>query len=145
MFRNPLHTGIFSIQSLAIANPGAGVQISTACPVNARIMLLSMTLLYTSSANVADRYIGIGINDAIAIITAQLSTVAHTAGNAYTYYFNFGQVATLDLTAFNIITSGMPQNAYMEPGDSLLSTVVNMDAGDTITSIRVRFAQWIRG
>lgn len=145
MFENPLNTGVFSIQSATIANPAAGTQISYSPPANARIMPISMTLLYTASAAAANRYVGIGMNDGTRIVTAQISTVAQTANQVFTYYFNFGQVATLDLSAANIITSGMPRNVFLEPGDTGVSTVVGMDAGDTITIIRLRFAQWIRG
>lgn len=140
---NPMHAAVYDLATVAPANPGANTQLDWACPDNARVHILQLTYLFTTDANAANRNhiieaVSGGVNQPVAA-----STVNHTASLAWRITYPMGLPAEVDLTASTYLLIPFPTGIILEPGDSIETNIQNMQAGDAITAIVIRYKQWV--
>jgi hypothetical protein len=131
----PIGAGLGVQEPFAPASPAAGANLSFVCDGRGLRRLQTLVLTLTTSAVVAARYLkvewqgGDGKAYAVAAVAATLA-----ASLTQRYVFAVGYAAQ----AWNTGTDGFaPLPAVLlSPGDSLVTVVDNLDAGDTLTVIR---------
>lgn len=107
--------------------------------------LLALRLTFTTSAVVATRTMQIAHRGASAgADTAnRILNRTQTASTAFDYYFDQTWPLDTDLSGgFNVMHNNL-FDVYVMPADILKTTVVNLQAGDTITSIIGLIREWI--
>lgn len=140
--RNPVDSAVFDLVTAIIANPAAGDNLTYAVPANARIEIIYLGFILATDANAANRYPTIlGATPTLNQTMAAAAT-AQVASKTYGWSFVAGLPAEVDLSAANIVVVPMSTRLILEPGDSLESYLVNIQAGDAITSIITRYKQW---
>lgn len=123
------------------ANPGAGNDISVVVPTGARWKFHGMGFDVTSSADVADRFIALYVDDAGRSIFTSAYGPAQAASLTKSYYFaNCGYFTTAFVS--NNLSIGFP-NLILAAGMHISSSAFNLQLADTITSVTLLIEEWI--
>lgn len=141
--RNPVNSNVFDLVTTIIPDPGAGNDIAWPCPANSRVEFIYLGFIFTTNANVADRYISILGATPTLNQTMGSSSIAQPATNTWGRAFVASLSQEVDLSAVNIVVTPISPFLTLEPGDSLETMVHNIQAGDTIASIITRYRQWV--
>jgi len=141
--RNPVNQNVYDLVTAVIPDPAAGAQLTWACPDNARVQILYLGFIFATDANAANRYPTITATTPAVAQTMAASTIVQTATLTYGWAFVSELPELADLSAQNIVAVPMSPALILEPGDTLDSYVLNIQAGDAITSIITRYKQWV--
>ena len=137
-----LNTCVFSLESLAVANPGAGNNLTIAPSTAIRIELISLSFLLTCDANAANRLVTLTLSNGSIIVPFSATPGFQTANEAITYYFSQGMVNSDASASIQSIFAPLPRHLYFDPGDSLITDIFNIQVGDAITNVVYRFKYW---
>lgn len=140
---NPIHAQTFDLVTVIGVDPGAGNDFSYPVPANSRIEAIYIGFIFSTDANAANRYTI--ISGATPTLNQQMgaSAIAQTAGLTWGQGHVAGLPQEVDLSAQNITLTPMSPNLILEPGDALEANILNIQAGDAIASIIIRYKQWI--
>jgi hypothetical protein len=140
---NPVHTAVFALGTAIGTDPGAGANFSWPCPGNSRVQILYCSYICATDANAANRYHTLLVDTGALTPIQAGCTVAQVASKTYGIAFIAGLAATVDLSAQNQIYIPMAPDTFLSPGEALESFLINKQATDTISSIIIRYKQWI--
>ena len=140
--KNPVHENTFQIVTTDVTDPAAGANFDYDVPDNARIEPIALRFSFAADANAANRYPML-----IALVpTSQLligaSDAAITANETIAIHFVTGLANNIDLTGDNLLVVASSDQMFLNPGDSLQSAILNIQAGDQISNIRFRYKLW---
>ena len=135
-------TNIFSLESLAVANPGAGNNLSISPNPALRIEITALSFLLTADANAANRLVTLTLSDGAVVTPISASPGFQTANEAITYYFSTGMINSDASASIQSIFTSLPKNLFLDPGDSVISDILNIQVGDAITNVTYRFKFW---
>jgi len=131
----PVGVGLGVQEPFAPQNPAAGANLAFVCDGRGLRRLQSLVLTLATSAVVASRYLkvefqgGDGKAYAVAAVAATLS-----AGSTQRYVFALGEGSQSWNTGTDAFAPLPP--VLLSPGDSLVTVVDNIDAGDQLSVIR---------
>lgn len=140
--RNPVHAQVYDLVTAIITNPATGANLTYSVPANARIQIDYLGFIFTTNATAADRYPTILGTTPTLNQTVGGSAVPQTASNTWGWAFVAGYPETENISAQNVMVVPLSPNLILEPGDALESYILNIQAGDAITSIITRYKQW---
>lgn len=134
------------VVTIAGTPPGAGNNFSYLVPANSVMQVIAVTCRLTTSAVVADRWVGTLAGQGALLTQHNWAPAVQTASSACIYSFSIG-VAPMDMRP------GMPNQKCALPccltlrddpvnPDALWIVVNNKDAGDVIDAIVLRYYQW---
>ena len=126
------------------ANPAAGNNFSVAVPIHTIALVTSISFVLTTDATVANRTVLLMSNDGVDNLFITPAPVTQVASQAFTYIAQAGNAATQAPTAYGYKVFSLSQLNYLRFGDSFNSIIDGMQAADTITSIKIRYMQWIQ-
>lgn len=140
---NALGPDPVAIITLAPADPAAGANLSLTVNANARWQLLFIGFLLTTDVNAATRLINMHGFDGTDIIYNAMPSATQTASLNIRYHFNtgIGRSTTGGSSANQIIS--INADFLLNLGDSIRTTITNIQVGDQISDVRVRVKQWI--
>jgi hypothetical protein len=119
--------------------PGAGANLSYTVPTGPALMIESLTCVFTTDANVANRLMRFRVKRGGSVLGGWAHTASHTASTANTYFFARGMTTSTSSTAS--VSVAMPALPPLLPGDILETNVASIQVGDAITSIVIWFTQ----
>jgi len=132
---------------IAITNPAAGADWSVTVPTGARWELVSASMLYTASAVAANRQPRLTVDDGTNIVFEGPSVAAITAGLAIreSWGAGAGGPVSADITTGGAVSSGLPNDLYLEGGWRVRSSTGAIDGGDTWTAGSLYVREWLEG
>lgn len=144
---NKFKTERHDLITVDVGDPGAGSYLRWNVPANRVIVVVGIAVELHTTVVVADRWlypcIQTGGIQTMLISPAMQSQPANTN---LTYYLSKG-IAPIDLqgAAPGIAMVVGPLSCAMEIkfGESILIAVQNIDVGDTLTDIRIRYWEWM--
>ncbi len=141
--QNPLNTNVFDVITLGPANPAAGANFTLSVNANSRWRIIGLDFTVQTDGTAANRIVEVHGFDGTDIIQVTRSLNLHTASLTIDYNANTGTGQAHE--GGSIIDIQMPLNndLYLNIGDSIRITVINIQTGDQISDIRVRVQQWI--
>jgi len=141
--QNPVDISVFDLVTVIIPDPGAGNQIEYACPVNARIEILYLGFIFNTAAIVSSRYVQVlGVTPTLSQ-TMGACAIPQTTTLTWGWAWVAGLPQLVDLSAQLRMIIPMSPSLVLKPGDSLETSIINMQATDVISSIICRYRQWI--
>lgn len=129
------------VRTVAVPNPGAGLEWSAAVPSGAYWELLSIVATLSTSAVVANRAPRFQVTDEQSNVIDSISggTIT-TAGGAARYSLMAGLGATITT---GVGSSSLPSPPLLLlPGWSIVSSTVAIDAGDLWSGVRLQVREW---
>lgn len=132
------------IKTVTGTNPAAAVEVSEACPANARWRLLSAYLVLTTDANVANRTVNIVITDGASTYQQYAAGAVQTASLGYNYIIAAGypiKDTAIDARAFMRIP--IPNDVILFQGWTLDTVIDGKQAGDDWSTVRLVVEEWI--
>lgn len=121
-----------------VANPGAGNQWTATVPAGKRWKVISAVATLTTSAVVANRIPGIVLTvGGVPVFANQWGGAGVTASLVRTILSQQGTTLGSSAGPFNstVIPITLDYTGWLNAGDTIASTTVAMDAGDTYTNI----------
>jgi len=139
---NPVALNIFSARTINLPDPGGGNPLLWICPANSRILIHSIKYdLTVMFANIFPRtliYRGPGEICGIAASSVAPNALTITGVNLSTGFVDSNYRA-----ADNFLSSPLPTDLFLGPGDQLLLTTVAMGVNIILTNVYVSYHQWI--
>jgi len=137
-----VNTTEFSIKSDTIANPAGGADFTIPAILSLRRELLSLRFTFTCDATVMNRLVHLHHTDGTNVTGVSTGPGLQTASEAIIYEFATSQL-TLDASGpLGLMQGQIPTNTFMNGGDSIYSVIDNIQAGDAITDITLRYKFW---
>jgi len=139
---NPTDDRVFSHVHDTVANPGAGNPINYPCPPNARIRLTSFVYRITNIGTTAWPIVQI-IDTAANVITIAASK--NKIQNIHTEEVgaSVGIKDSVHLTTEDELRFGLPDEIFVEPGETLRFTVPNLTASQSIINFALSYDLWV--
>lgn len=141
--QNPLSTSIFDVITLAPADPAAGANLALNVNANARWQILFVGFRLVTDAQAATRLINLHGFDGTDIIYNIMPSASHIASTDKQYHFNTGAGRSTTGGSASDQIIALNSDMYLNIGDSLRTTITNIQTGDQISDVRVRVKQWI--
>jgi len=135
--------GTGQLLSVSVANPAAGADWSFIALTNTRVRIVSLKAVFTASAAVANRSIGVRLiqtalqswlGEAEANVVA--SSVTQVAGTALPGY-------ATSITNYQLLP--LPPALYLASTDTLQSTTGGIDVADQWSAIALAMERWLIG
>ena len=140
--QNPLHSDVFDLVTLTIANATHPTYPILTCPANARIQLISATFAHTTTA--VPHYVFIKAEDpSNYTFGLTISTVDQGVVDTWNYHFVSGVPNIIDLSAQNLVIVPLSSSLIINPGEEIQINSLGFVATETFTNIRLRCKQWI--
>lgn len=130
----------YRITTANIATPAAGAQAAQVVPDGQIWELESVRIVLTTDATVANRTVNVAIYNSAGTATLWTgSDILHTASQGATYYFapSARQSASFAIGGFAV--SPLPYPITLTSGDEIRTRTINMQAGDQLSSITIRY------
>lgn len=124
----PSTAGAGRLRSITGTNPAAGVEISEAVPAGVRWRISAITFALTTDATVANRFVGLKIDDGVNALFVAGSNVAQAASGTTTYTGAAGLGAFGNAT--NALLILLPDNLVLPAGSRIRTTTAALQAGD---------------
>lgn len=129
------------------SNPGAGANLSYTHPttVGSRTMweIICLRFVLTTDATVPVRTVILSHGSGGVTVANRISSQTQAASLAYTYFFDPNWPLVSGLTGgFNIVHSNLFRTFIM-PGDTLITAIVGLVAGDVLNQISALVREWI--
>lgn len=128
------------ILSITGATPAAGAEISESMTANRRRMLLSFRFGLLTSATVANRFVGIFIDDGVNELFAIHSSTAETATQNLDYVAAPSSPFFADTNARFIIP--LPSPVWLRAGHRIRTATVGLQAGDQYSAPQYLVLEW---
>jgi hypothetical protein len=133
-------TGCF--KEVLIGAPGAGSNYSWTQTEFVKSKLLGGRFTLLTDANVANRRVHITLNDSSGVYTDCYSSIDQAAGVTYTYVF--APFPVVQTTANNnIIQIPIPPGLCLHYPYGLQTAILNIQAGDTLSSCRMQVEEFL--
>ena len=129
------------LRSITGTDPAAGSEISETVPTNARWRLLTLRVLFTTSATAGDRWPDLYINEGTSTLMTFRRASAQTASATATYVLTPHGYAPLDLGGLECIA--IPPNCLLLQGWQIRSNTCGMQAGDDWGAPQMEVEEWI--
>ncbi len=141
---NALGPNPFDIITVAPANPAAGANLAVNVNLNARWQLLFIGFRLVTDANAATRIINMHGFDGTDIIYNAMPSATQIASINNQYHFNagIGRSTTGGSSANQLIP--INSDFILKIGESVRTTIANIQVGDQISDVRIRVKQWIQ-
>lgn len=139
---NPVDLNIFAHHDIHPPNPAGGNPLDWPCPANSRVRITDIRSYTTTMA--ADSYhlvyiiptAGSHLNYAACEIAPPAMASTHVR-------FSTGIRTSLYLAPQNLITTHLPVDIFLEPGETLRLTTYAMGVNVLLAGIYIAFDQWI--
>lgn len=136
-------SGPGAVRDVTVADPAAGTNWTTTVPALVRWNVLSITFLYTPSADLALRRVNLVWSNAAGAKIGQFPMSTNMVASTVEQT-TFANGSTTDAADVGVsVRTGLPLNLILIPGDVLRTIVTNIDAADAMTAIRIRVLEWI--
>lgn len=119
---------------VTVPNPVAGSVFTFANDKGELLLVRGVTFAFTTSAAVANRFVGLAVSVDGRTIIKVGSMVAQTANLVRSYCAYTGTQSTADAPG-GIVLPWRDSGILLRPGYQLAATVVAIDVGDTLTGI----------
>lgn len=139
-----LPLGMGKLITVKPSDPAAGTDFSFAAPVHSIILPVSLSFVLLTAAGGGTRTVLIATNDGTDNIFITNSTFLHSGGVSRQYVAQAGGNLKDSASGFSFQFLNMSIYQYLRFGDSLVSIVTGIESGDQISSIKIRFMQWIQ-
>lgn len=143
MFNMPYNFCFGDIITITPADPAAGANLSFLVPINAFIIPLSIDFLFTTSAVVATRIVSVSGYDGSDRFQVTKSQNSQAASAAWSYHFSVNIGGAIGLAGTSEQNGVISYPMLLRQGDSLITNIVNIDAGDQISNVVIRYLQFI--
>jgi len=143
---HPFLTTVHDIVGVTIAAPGAGTNLSFPCPVNARILPVHLSFVFTTDANVMNRLVQVAMYDGGNNYNIGEPTNVQAASTVRNYFFNHGIANARDILgggSYNQVWCDLNPNCWLRFGDSIVTVIGGLQATDAITGAVIRYYQQI--
>lgn len=122
-------------------DPPIGVNLNWISPQNTRILVHSVTLTVTTNANVANRRVTIqGAHGSVPF--TQAPAPGHQVATETINYFFAPCILGIDESDdLSTMWAPISEHLYLEPGHSLETAIINLDGGDQLSDIKIRYYQ----
>lgn len=131
------------IRSIAGTNPAANVEWSETVPAGARWQILSLSNVFVTDANVANRFPRLIIDDGAANVYESDPAAALAASLTRIYNAGLG-TARLDAVSTNAQWA-LPEDVTLMAGSRIRSFVTNLQAGDNWGAPQLLVREWLEG
>jgi hypothetical protein len=122
---------------------GVGLDATFTFPTDKFIRILSVEVVLTTSAVVANRRMVIDVASALTMINPRIVAPFTQAANlTYQYKFLGGMSFNVQTIADNIFTVGWPHEIIYSPAATISTLAVNLDANDNITNFNLVWLEW---
>ena len=143
MHHSRVDTNVFHIRNLSIADPAAGADISFGVPVNMRIQILSFRMQLVTDATVINRHIAATASDGSINFSRFSHTTLQTATQTRIYHATVGNTNVESAVDGLNISIPLPNDLYLNPTDSFITLIDNLQAGDQISGASIRVKVWV--
>lgn len=143
---HPFDITSYDIITITPAAPGAGAQLLFPIATNTRIKLVSIYFRFTTDANAANRVVRVGINDGTNNIITGITPILQTLSSVRDYFFSIRSGTDRELlggAGSNEEWCAINSEADLRFGDSIITSINNIQAGDLVENIQIRYKQWI--
>lgn len=139
---HPLNSEVFNLFTYNPAQPAAGINMIFPCPANTRLEILAVTLTLTLDATVANRVFSIAAYDGSTNFQYSTHNILLAASVSRMFYASQGAEHMLIASVNSRPTMKLPINMLLDPGDSLVTDIFNIQATDQISDITIRVKHW---
>ena len=139
----PTDTRLIHPITVAVPDPPLSGNLAYAPGNHLMIKLVSLHFLLTTSAIAASRQVIVAGFTNPNHYHPTPATISQPANNAYAYVFNLNQHEHATLLANATVYQSLPQDFFISDIDLLVTNIVNIQVGDQISDVVVRFLQWI--
>lgn len=140
---HPLDIRNFDLITEVGTNPAAGDDYTYTPPANTRIQLLAFHFAFVTNANVKDRLARFRLLNGGNRNNTVMPTIVQPASKVWFYNFSLGIPAHEETTNYDQIYGNLGPSFIMQDGDTLEINSPNMDAADQLSTIVLRYKQWI--
>jgi hypothetical protein len=135
---------IGNLITVSPANPAAGADLDFLVPVNTMIMPMSLSFTYTSAAGGVTRQVVVGANDGSDDIFLSHAHNTQAAATARDYSCIAGLEGAAAAVGGNLQMVPYGANQMLRFGDSIITRIGSIAAGDQISNVVIRYMQWIQ-
>ncbi len=139
---HPLDTSVFRIAQENPANPGAGNNFSWTPPSNSRVLVLGVEFILTTDANAAGRIVTLEAREGANTFSHSLAVAGHIASLAVQHTFQPNVIGADRIGTYLHMLSVLPYPLILQVGDTLNTDILQIQVGDAITNIHIRYAAW---
>lgn len=141
--KSPIDSNVFQVVTDTPADPAAGADFVWPTPANSRVEIVSVVFEIVADGTAINRQAQVNINNTVVDVQHSVAPGIQVAGETLEYQFAIDN-DPLDLSgAYQLMTCKLAELLTMDPGDRFVSNVLNLQAGDQIQNIVIRFRQWI--
>jgi len=133
--RGELHTE-------ALPNPGAGNQLTFTAPALSLLRVISLAMLYTPDGTAGNREMTIRWTAGGAEVGRIPTNVVQIAGD-FRFWTFLAQFPLTVVSTQIAITTPLPREIFIRPGDTLDTVIPNFRGGDTLTGVILHTERWI--
>lgn len=141
--QHPFNTDIYNLVTYALADPGAGANLSFPCPQGTRLEIIYVQARLICDATVANRVFQLacynGISNFQYVIHNRLLVAA--SSNWFRASAGGNHIDIAGVAAF--IPLRLPSPMIINYGESLITDLFNIQASDQIASVIIRAKLWI--
>lgn len=140
---SPHNKNIYEVKTVALTNPGAGANFSWAVPDNSRVEIISCNFQITADGNAANRQVQVKGDDGTYDFCYSVSPGVQTATELI--YYNFAiDIEPRDLSgAYDLMNCKLASNMELSGGETFDSAIADIQVGDQIANVVIRYRQWI--
>jgi hypothetical protein len=131
------------LTSVAVAQPGVGVELSVAVPAGVRWRVVGMRATLTASAAVAARAVAIQVSDGANLYYTAGAVNTIAAGQTGEYTFAPDVTAAVDTVLHFTIPA--PPLESLPAGHTISTSTAGLQAGDQWSAAHLLVEQWIEG
>ncbi len=125
-------------------DPAVGTNFDFLVPVNTMILPVSFSCIFVTDATVVTRTMLIATFDGSVNIFITPSQLLHSANVTKTYVCQAGNNMLTTNVNYGYQVINLSNLNYLRFGDSFRTVVDQLQAGDQISSCRLRYMQWIQ-
>lgn len=124
--------------------PAAGANMSVQLAGQYRHHILTVNMILTTDANVANRFVSLSVTQSANRLYRQFCSLAIAAGTTQQIIFNVGTGTSQQVGAQNLQLEPLNPWFIVEPAWSFEITVDNIQVGDQLSAILVTYGRWNR-
>jgi hypothetical protein len=150
MFMPPVPNG--QLVTITPSDPAAGVDFNWGVPGNSIVLIRSVRFFFLTDGTAANRLVQLACNDTANVFGIVNPGTLQTAAQNVEYNWAIGITPTTATPGGGTriqVNAPLPEDLYLRgqggTSDLLQSFVRNIQAGDQISSIVIRYEQWTIG
>jgi len=143
-FNLPVPSNFGKLITVTPPDPAVGANFQFDVPVNTIILPVSFSCIVVTDATVVTRTMLIATFDGSTNIFITPSEILHTASLTRTYTCQAGNNMKTPNVNYAYQTINLSNLNYMRFGDQFRTVLDQIQAGDQISSCRLRYLQWIQ-